>query len=354
MAMYARRFIAAGARLVGGCCGTTPDHIRQIQAAVRAAAPVAGRAVHAAVTSTPAPPMPPVAPREKSALGRALADRRFVVIAELAAPRGLDAGEVIARAGRWSALGVTAINVPDYPRSGARISALALSLLLERQGHVETLLHYTCRDRVLGAMQSELIGAHAMGLRNVLIVTGDRTGLATYPDATAVLDVDSIGVANLVTRLNCGLDIAAQPIGAQTRFHMGVAVNPFAADPEAEWRRLDHKVRAGAEFVVTTPILDLAAFDRVWERLRACGLPIITGVIALESVRQAEFLASEAAVQVPDLVLDRLRAAPDAAAEGAAMTREMIAALRARVHGIQIGALHGSASAIERVLGEAR
>ncbi len=351
MAMYARRFIAAGARLIGGCCGTTPEHIRHIKTAVLAAAPAAGRKPHVpAHVSGQTEPLSGVPAREKSALGRALAEGTFVVLAETSAPRGIDLHEVVEQAERFRGLGVTAVNVPDYPKSGARVSALALSLLIPQDSHVEAVLHYACRDRALGAIQSELLGAHALGLRNVLVVTGDRAGQATYPDATSVSDVDSIGVVNMVVRLNQGLDIGGQPLGAQTRFLIGVAVNPFAPHPESEWRRLDYKVEAGAEFIVTSPILDLAAFEIVWPRLQASGLPIIAGVIALESVRQAEFLASEANVQVPDSVLDRLRTAKDPKIEGVAMTREIIDALRSKVQGVQVSALHGSAAAIERAL----
>ncbi len=148
-------------------------------------------------------------------------------------------------------------SVPDYPKSGARASALATSILLEQQGGVETLLHYCCRDRNLIGMQSDLVGAHAMGLRNVLLTTGNPAPQATYADATSVFDVDAIGLTNMVTRLNHGLDIGGQPIGSPTRFHIGVAFNPFSPSPDAEWRRLMYKVEAGAEFIVTPPLFDL-------------------------------------------------------------------------------------------------
>jgi homocysteine S-methyltransferase len=351
MATYARRFIDAGARLVGGCCGTTPDHIRQIKAAVRAMTPAGGRAPHVALRETPAVAMAPVARRTKSGLARALADGRFAVMAEIAAPRGIDLSVAVARARRLRDLGVVAINVPDYPKSGARVSALALSVLIEQHTGVETLLHYACRDRVLVAMQSELLGAHAVGIRNVLLVTGEPARQGTYPDATSVFDVDAIGLANMVARLNQGLDVGGQPIGAPTAFHMGVAVNPFADDLDAEWRRLAYKVEAGAEFLMTPPIFDIGAFDAVRSRLVATGLPVVAGVVALDSVRQAEFLASEVVgVRMPDAVLDRLRAAGDPVEEGLAVTRELVAALRIRVQGIHVSPLHGSPDAVERVL----
>jgi methionine synthase I (cobalamin-dependent)/5,10-methylenetetrahydrofolate reductase len=351
MATYARRFIAAGVRLVGGCCGTTPDHIRQIKAAARAMAPRAARPATPAVAQGPLAVVQPVARGEKSALARAMADGRFVVLAEVAAPRGADLAAAVAQARRFHKLGAIAVNVPDYPKSGARASALALALLIEQRGEVETLLHYSCRDRTLVGMQSDLVGAHAMGLRNVLLTTGNPAPQSTYADATSVFDVDAIGLTNMVVRLNQGQDVGGQAIGDPTRFHIGVGVNPFGPDPDAEWRRLDHKVAAGAEFVMTPPVLDLEALDHVLPRLTGTGLPVLAGVVALDSLRQAEFLASEVAgVRVPETVIERLRAAADPPAEGLAVTAEIVRALRTRVHGIHVTSLHGSSTAVERLL----
>ena len=351
MASYARRFITAGVRLVGGCCGTTPDHIRQMKAAARAMEPAATRPAQAVGGGAAAHELKPVERREKSALGRALADGTFAVLAEVSSPRGLDVTGAIAQAKRYHDLGAIGVNVPDYPKSGARTSALALSVLIQQQGRVETLLHYSCRDRNLMGMQSDLVGAHAMGLRNVLLTTGNAAPQGTYADATAVFDVDAIGLVNMVVRLNHGLDVGGQSIGAPTAFHIGVAVNPFAPDPDAEWRRLDHKLHAGAEFLVTPPIVDLDAFDAVLPRLAAAGLPILAGVAALESVRQAEFLASEVTgVRMPDRVIETLRAAADPIAEGIAITAAVIRGLRSRVQGIHVTSLHGSHQTVERLL----
>lgn len=351
MAMYARRFITAGVRLVGGCCGTTPDHVRQIVAAVRTMAPAAVRPVPAAIADTPAEPVAAVERRDKSPLARAFADGTFVVMAEVSAPRGLDLSGALAQARRFKALGAVAVNVPDYPKSGARASALALGTLIEQQGHVETVVHYSCRDRTLNGMQADLVGAHAMGLRNVLLTTGNPSPQGAYSDATSIFDVDAIGLTNMVTRLNHGLDIGGQSIGAPTSFHVGAGVNPFAANPETEWRRLKHKVDAGAEFIVTPAVLDLEAFDAALPHLRAVGVPIVAGVIALESVRQAEFFGSEVAgVRVPEALLERLRAAADPAAEALAATIEIVRWLRTRVQGVQITTLHGSAETAERLL----
>jgi homocysteine S-methyltransferase len=353
MASYARRFIAAGVRLVGGCCGTTPDHIRQIAIAVRTIEP--SRSRHADRTGpdaeSPDAPVPAVPRAEKSALGRALAAGTFAVVPEIAAPRGLDLSEPIAQARRFRELGATAINIPDYPKSGARASALALAVLIERQAGIESLLHYSCRDRNLMGMQSDLVGAHALGLRNVLLTTGNPAPRATYPDATSVFDVDAVGLINMVVRLNHGRDVSGQPLGEPTRFHVGAATSPFSPVPDAEWRRLDHKVAAGAEFLVTPPILDVQAFEPLLERVGRTGLPVLAGVAALEGVRHAEFLASEIpGVRVPDALLERLKRASNERDEALEATLETIAWLRERVAGIQITTFHGSAVTAERLL----
>jgi homocysteine S-methyltransferase len=313
--------------------------------------PASPRPAAPAVADDREPVEAPVSRAEKSALARAFDQGRFAIVAEVSSPRGVDLAEAVAQAKRFHAGGVVAVNVPDYPKSGARASALAFCLLLEQQDKVETLLHYPCRDRNLIGMQSDLIGAHAMGLRNVLLTTGHPAPQGTYADATLVFDVDAVGLTNMVARLNHGMDVGGQSIGHPTRFHIGVGVNPFAPNPEAEWRRLDHKVEAGAEFLVTPPVLDVQALDAVLPRLRQSGLPILAGVAALESVRQAEYLASEVVgVRIGEKILDRLRGASDEAAEGLAITQEIVHALRSRVQGIQITSLHGSPGAIERLL----
>jgi methionine synthase I (cobalamin-dependent)/5,10-methylenetetrahydrofolate reductase len=349
MASYARRFIAAGVRLVGGCCGTTPEHTRQIAAAVRTMAP-GTRVAPTRVVEDQADPLPGVARREKSVLARALSDDEQVIIVEVASPRGLDLEAPVAQAQRFGSRGALAVNIPDYPRSGARASALTLSLLVERGG-VETLLHYACRDRTLIGMQSDLLGAHALGVRNVLLTTGTPASRGIYPDATSVFDVDAIGLVNMVVRLNQGLDIGGQPLGAPTAFHIGVGVNPFSPDSDAEWRRLAHKVESGAEFLVTPPIFDLEAFDALLPRLRATGLPILAGVAALDGLRHAEFLASEVpGVRVPAAMLDRLRQSYDEGTEASVLSFEIADWLRGRVQGLQVTTFHGTPATAERLL----
>jgi homocysteine S-methyltransferase len=228
---------------------------------------------------------------------------------------------------------------------------MALAALVQQQGAPDVLLHFSCRDRTLVGMQSDLVGLHAMGIRNVLLTTGNPAARASYADATSVFDVDAIGLTNLVSRLNHGLDLGGQPIGAPTRFHIGVAVNPFAFDVDAEWRRLDHKVEAGAEFLVTPPIFDLDAFRAALPRLRSTGLPVVAGLAALEGIRHAEFLKSEVVgVRMPDDVLRRLRAAADDRLEALAIALEIATALRGDANGLQVTSVHGSPRTTEQLL----
>ncbi|MGC4084864.1 MAG: bifunctional homocysteine S-methyltransferase/methylenetetrahydrofolate reductase [Vicinamibacterales bacterium] len=359
MASYARRFILHNVGVVGGCCGTTPEHIRQIKSAVRGAH--AQAQVMSGAPRTPAKAgtgttivAPPVPREQKSHLARALARGTFVLGVELLPPRGFEAEPAIQRARELKRYGVDVVNVPDGLRSGARLSALALALLIEQQAGIETVLHYACRDRNLLGIQSDLLGAHAIGLRNLLLITGDPGRVGDYPDATAVFDVDSIGLTNLVTRLNHGGDIGGQAIGAPTAFHVGVSVNPSASNIDEELRRFDYKVEAGAEFVITRPVFDLAGFERVLKRIEGARLPIIAGVFPFESARNAEFIANEVpGVRVPDALMERMRRADGhdaAAAEGIAIAREVAAGLRHAVQGVQVSTQTGNIDAALGVL----
>jgi homocysteine S-methyltransferase len=352
MASYAKRFVAAGVRLVGGCCGTTPEHTRQMVRAVRSAAPAARAATVSVTQPAQAQPQPAVDRRDKSDLGRCLADGTFAVVVEMASPRGLHLESAVAQARRFCDLGAVAINVPDYLRSGARASALALASLLERHG-IETLLHYTCRDRTLSGMQSDLVAAHVMGIRNLLATTGSPSRQGNFPDATSAYEVDAVGLINMTSRLNQGLDVAGETLGDATRFHVGATVNPFAADPDTEWRRLDRKIAAGAEFVMTPPVLDPEGFAPVLDRLKQTGLPILAGVATLENARHAELLSSEVVgVRASEAILDRLRRAGDPSREAAAVTAEIISWLRGHVQGLVLTWLHGTAATAEHWVAE--
>jgi methionine synthase I (cobalamin-dependent)/5,10-methylenetetrahydrofolate reductase len=373
MASYARRFVMHNVRLVGGCCGTTPEHIRQMKAAVRAVAPAVVRANDASDRSAkvvarhdtasrsatpsagrPRIESPPVVREHKSRLAHAMARGRFIAAVELLPPRGYQTEQVLERARRLKIGGVDVISIPDGQRGGARLSALSLAVLIEQQAGVETLLHYACRDRNLLGIQSDLLGAHAMGLRNLLLVTGDPGRVGDYPDATAVFDVDSIGLTNVVSRLNHGCDVGGQAIGAPTGFHVGVSVNPAASNLDEELRRFEYKVEAGAEFVVTRPVFDVRGFEQVLKRIEGAGLPIVAGVFPFESARNAEFMANEVpGVRVPDALLDRMRRADGAEAamaEGVAIAREIAAELRSSVQGVQVSTQAGDIDAALAVL----
>jgi methionine synthase I (cobalamin-dependent)/5,10-methylenetetrahydrofolate reductase len=364
IASYARRFMSHGVRLVGGCCGTTPEHVRQIKAAVKAFAPDVARTVAreraaaapASAVITVADQSVPSIPRaERSQLARTLVEGRFATIVELTPPKGYVSDVLIERARLLKTHNVDAVHIPDGIR-GARMSALSLAVLLQQHAWLETVLQYSCRDRNLVGMESDLLGAHAMGVRNLVIVTGDARSVGDYPDATAVFDVDSIGLTNVVARLNRGLDIGGNPIGSPTAFHVGVQVNPGAEDLDAEVRRFEYKVEAGAEFAVTKPVYDVATFERFFKRIASAKLPIILGLWPFDSVLNAEFMANEVpGVRVPETVLDRMRraASPDAAiAEGVAIAREVGCALKGTVQGVHVAAPSGRIeSAVEVIAG---
>jgi homocysteine S-methyltransferase len=349
MASYARRFINAGVRLVGGCCGTTPDHIRQIKVAVRALTPakVVGATRSGEREAKPEAPRISVVPHaEKSRLANTIARGGFAVSVELVPPRGYRAESMVEQARQLRIHGVDVVAVPDGPRASGRMSALAAACMVQQQTGVEPILHYACRDRNLLGMQSDLLGAHSMGIRNLLVVTGDPLRTGDYPDATAVFDVDSIGLTNVVSRLNHGVDIGGQSIGQPTAFHIGVAANPAAIDLDQEVRRFRYKVEAGAEFAVTQPVFDAGALQQFLERIAEFRIPIVAGLTPLGSLRHAEFMANELpGVHVPDAVVERMRradAAGQARAEGIAIARETLAAIRPLVQGVQISPAAGA------------
>jgi len=354
MAGYARRMVEAGARFVGGCCGTTPEHIKAIVGFVQSVSPR-----HATVTVAPAAAqgVPPVPLGERSRLGAKLAAGEFVTTVEIVPPKGVDPAPMYAQVRALKDAGVDAVNVPDGPRAQSRMGALLSGLLIEREVGLETVVHYACRDRNLLGMLSDLLGAAAAGLRNLLIITGDPPKMGPYPDATAVFDIDSIGLANLVARLNQGLDPGGNALGSQTKFVIGVGVNPAAPDLEREMSRYAWKVDAGAEFAVTQPVFDLEQLDRFLDRAAQHGIPIVAGIWPLVSLRNAEFLANEVpGITVPPAVLERMRVASAAGkeaglAEGVRIAQEMLAAVRGRVQGVQISAPLGRVPVALEVLG---
>jgi len=357
MAGYATRFIRSGVKLLGGCCGTTPEHIRAIRDAVGTVQPPRPRI---AVASPPEPVqrLQPVPLRERSELARKLADDEFVVLAEVAPSRGWDTAKEIEGARYLAENGVDAIHVPDGQRGGARMSAQAMAYLLQDRAGLETVLQYSCRDRNILSIQSDLLGAYALGLRNLILLTGDPPRRGNYPDATAVFDVDAVGLTRIVSNLNLGLDIGGNFIGMQTGFLIAVLANPGAADLEQEMERVRAKARAGAECVVTQAVFDEQRLERFCEGVRPLRLPVLAGILPLTSFRNAEFLANEMQVSVPETILDRMRAADSgerARAEGIRIAQETAVQLRPLVQGIQVSAplgRYGTVAEVIRVLRE--
>jgi methionine synthase I (cobalamin-dependent)/5,10-methylenetetrahydrofolate reductase len=356
MASYARKFVAAGVRLVGGCCGTTPEHIRVMKSALRVGE-ARGKTASAQVAgSQSAPKTVPVVPlEERSLLGAKLARGEFVTMVEIVPPKGIDVRKEVEGARFLKSVGVDAVNIPDSPRASARMSNQALSLLIQREVGIDAILHYTCRDRNVLCIQSDLLGAAAVGIKNLICITGDPPKMGNYPDATAVFDVDAIGLVNIVHNLNLGLDLGGNPIGAGTGFVIGVGANPGLTDMDEEIRRFEYKVQAGAEYVVTQPVFDLRLLENFLERIEKanCRIPVVAGIWPLVSVRNAEFMKNELRVSVPDAILERMSRAPTpelARAEGVAIAREMLIAAKQMAQGAQISAPQGRYSSAVDVL----
>ncbi len=354
MASYARKFVAAGVRLVGGCCGTTPEHIRVMKSALRVGE-ARGRAASAHVTAGQASPKAVAAiPLEsRSPLGEKLARGEFVTMVEIVPPKGIDVRKELDGARFLKSVGVDAVNIPDSPRASARMSNQALSLLIQREVSIDAILHYTCRDRNVLCIQSDLLGASAVGIRNLICITGDPPKMGNYPDATAVFDVDAIGLVNIVHSLNRGLDLGGNPIGTGTGFVIGVGANPGLTDLDEEIRRFEYKVEAGAEYAVTQPVFDMRLLENFLKRIEHCRIPVVAGIWPLTSVRNAEFMKNELRVSVPDSILERMARAqtPEAArAEGVAIAREMLIAARQMAQGAQISAPLGRYSSAVDVL----
>ena len=353
MASFARKAIAAGAQIVGGCCGTTPNHIRAMRSAMRALDAQARVVVSGAAPelNTETPPAPLAA---RSRIGALVAEGSFVTLVEIVPPKGIDCVKEIEGARLLAALGVHAINVPDSPRASARMSAQSLCIQIQQHTGIETVLHYTCRDRNILSIQSDLLGASSIGLRNILCLTGDPPKLGNYPDATAVFDVDAIGLVNIVRRLNHGLDIGSNSIGASTNLTIGVAANPGVPDIENELRRFKYKVEAGAEYAITQPVFDLRLLESFLERIKDFRIPVIAGIWPLTSLRNAEFMKNDLRVSMPEEIMLRMAQtdSPDAARrEGVLIAQEMLEAVRPFVQGVQVSAPFGRYALAAEVIG---
>jgi methionine synthase / methylenetetrahydrofolate reductase(NADPH) len=358
LARFARKAIRAGASWVGGCCGTTPAHIRAMRSEIRAMLAQDQGVVSvgtAGVHDLPAEPeVEPKPLAERSEIGRRIAAGEFVHLVEIVPPKGFDCSKELAGAALLASRGVHAINVPDSPRASARMSAQSLCLQIQQQVGIETVLHYTCRDRNILSIQSDLLGAASIGIKNILCLTGDPPKMGNYPDATAVFDVDAIGLVRIVRGLNHGLDIGKNSIGGSAGFTISVAANPGVPDIDYEVRRFAAKVEAGAEFCITQPVFDQRLLEQFLRRIEGFRIPVIAGIWPLTSLRNAEFMKNDLRVSMPDSILARMAEAPDkkaALAIGLAIAQEMLAEVRDRVQGVQVSAPFSNFNAAAEVLG---
>jgi methionine synthase / methylenetetrahydrofolate reductase(NADPH) len=353
MSKFAKRFIKAGASFVGGCCGTTPQHIKLIADSVRASSPRQLKTNKNITESAKVNELTPIDVKvipaeERSKLSRKIARGEFVTSVEVLPPKGCDATKTLDSIRLLVDAGVDAVNIPDGPRAQTRMSAQATAILVEREVGIEAVLHYCCRDRNLLGMMSDLLGAAALGLHNLLIITGDPPKMGPYPDATAVFDIDSIGLTNMVNKLNHGLDLGNNPIGCPTAFSIGVGVNPGAINLEEEIRRFEWKVEAGAEYAITQPVYDTKQLRDFIKKIEHVRIPIIAGIFPFVSSRNAEFMHNEVpGVVVTQKILDRMRKASDiskeaAREEGLQIARESLTEVRDLIQGVQVSAPFGN------------
>jgi methionine synthase / methylenetetrahydrofolate reductase(NADPH) len=355
MASFARKAIAAGVQIVGGCCGTTPNHIRAMRQAIRAIdeqAHVAGKDAAPAIGKE----TPPAPLAQRSRLGSLIAEGKFITMVEFVPPRGIDCAKEIEGAALMARLGVDAIDVYDAAQASARMSGQSLCIQIQQHTGMETILHYTCRDRNLLSIQSDLLGSSSIGLRNILCVTGDPPKQGNYPDASSVFDVDSIGLVNIARRLNHGLDIGSNSIGASTNFTIGVAANPGVPDLENELRRFAYKVEAGAEYVITQAVFDLRLLEEFLERIKDHRIPAIAGIWPLTSLRNAEYMKNDLRVAMPEEIMLRMAQAdtPETArAEGIKIAQEMLELVRPLVQGVQVSAPFGDYETAAEVIASA-
>jgi len=346
LAKYARRLIHKGVKFIGGCCGTTPEHIKMMADAVR---PLSPRRSFVIVEGNTRPAekaagVEPFPLETRSQWGRKIATGEFVTSIEIVPPKGPNAQAMIRSVESIKAAGVDAVNVPDGPRAQNRMGAIAVSVLLQQHVGIEPVLHYCCRDRNLLGMHSDLLGCAALGLHNLLLITGDPPKMGPYPEATAVFDIDSIGLTNMVNLMNHGLDLGGNPFGEPTCFTIGVGVNPGHLDLEYELRRLEWKVKAGAEYAITQPVFDAGVLENFLQRIEPLNLPIVAGIWPLLSYRNAQFMNNEVpGVSVPEDVMERMRIASEkskehALREGVTIARETLERVRKRVAGVQVSA----------------
>jgi homocysteine S-methyltransferase len=341
IAEYGKRFVQAGVTLLGGCCGTTPSHIKTIKNAISSMAPVKISFPRVKEPEVEIPDVEVVPIEEKSRLANRM-QKGFVTSVEISPPRGTDLTKVLSGAELLYKNGVDAINIPDGPRASARMSPMSLAIKIKEKIGIEAILHYCCRDRNLLGIQSDVLGAHALDLHNILIITGDPPKLGDYPDATAVFDIDSIGLVRILNLLNRGMDMAGNPIGKPSSYLIGVGADPGAYNFEKEVGRFKEKVEAGAEFVMTQPIYDPMYLERFLDEIKEIDIRVLVGILPLASYANAEFLHNEVpGMSIPDPIRERMRKAGSgemARDEGVKIAQEALQAAREmeKVNGVYI------------------
>ncbi len=343
---YAMRYVDLGAQGVGGCCGTGPEHIADISAAIKPMTKARTERKISIKLKEEAPLVEPVAQESKSAFAAKLARGQWVATVEIVPPRGWDLTQTIEKSRQCRLAGFDAVNIPDGPRASSRISPMITALEIQRQAGIETVLHCCCRDRNLIGMQADILGCAGAGINNILYITGDPPKLGDYPFASAVFDVDSIGILELQYRLNRGVDLGGKALNAPTAIFAGSGADPNAVDMQRELARTRAKVEAGAEFLITQPVFAVEPLLDFMEKIADLKVPVIAGIWPLASYRNAEFMRNEVpGVTVPDEIMERMANAEskeDQRAEGIAIAREAIARIRNVVQGIQVSAPFGN------------
>lgn len=360
IAEYAKRYINSGIRLIGGCCGTTPEHTRQMAKAVRSLSksvnivkPIIDKA---AICQEPVREREEIPMGEKSSFADKISKEQFVISIEIVPPRGTKIKTMLKTAKKLKEFKIDAFNIPDGPRASARMSALATAILLQNETGIDAVLHYTCRDRNILGMQSDMLGAYVLGIKNLLLITGDPPKMGTYPDATAVFDIDSIGLTNMVKTLNKGLDLGKNSIGRPTGFCIGIGANPGAINLDFELERFFWKVDAGAEYAITQPVFDIDLLFNFLEKIekRNIKIPVLAGVWPLTSQANADFMRNEIpGAWVPDDLYDRISKAcskEDALKIGIDISIEIIDKIKKYVQGVQLSIIGSKTQNISRIL----
>lgn len=333
LAMYAKQLVEAGVRMIGACCGSTPAHIREIKKAVSYARPgaldieIRGRKPDAEKIQEE--------PETERSLFAQNLEKKFLTSVELDIPRGLDMSSVIEGATYLKKHGIDAVNITDGARARLRMSPLAISHKVQSETGMEAITHLACRDRNMIGLQSDLLGCHALGLKNILVITGDPANIGDYPHATSVFDIESVGLIRAVKRFNEGRDLMGNPIGTKTNFLIGCAANPVADDIDYEFEKLERKVEEGAQIIFTQPVLEVHTMEAFIKKIEHLKIPVMVCIMPLRSYRHAEFLHNEIpGIHIPDSVREKFRTAgKDSAALGVQIAADFLREAKQMVAG---------------------